>query len=138
MEKAEGVRQIGAIVDRLLDRLRDDRYLSLRRAFAVWLGRVVMRRAGVPEDVSGIHELEEMNAMLEENVDRWMDKCRQEGRVEGRVEGRAEGRAEGRVEERREIVARMMRSNLTKSQIASFLSISEAELHDLIVPAKLN
>ena len=42
------------------------------------------------------------------------------------------GRREGRDEEREEILARMLRSNLPKEQIALFLNVSNTELENLI------
>ena len=69
----------------------------------VWLGRVVLKRSGITEDISELHDLREVDAMLEERAAQWKDDyIRQgvlmglaEGRMEGRVEGLAEGEARG-------------------------------------------
>ena len=87
-------------------RLHGPEYARLRRAFTVWLGRVVLKRAGITEDLSELHDLQEVDAMLEERAAQWKDDyIRQgvlmglaEGRMEGLAEGEAKGRAEGRVE----------------------------------------
>ena len=87
-------------------RLHDPAYVRLRRAFAVWLGRIVLKRAGITEDISELHDLQEVDAMLEERAAQWKDDyIRQgvlmglaEGRMEGLAEGRMEGLAEGRME----------------------------------------
>ncbi len=46
------------------------------------------------------------------------------------------GRREGRDKEREEILARMLQSNLTKAQIATFLNVSNAELEELIARSR--
>ena len=91
-------------------RLHDPAYVRLRRAFAVWLGRVVLKRAGITEELSELHDLQEVDAMLEERAAQWKDdyirqgvlmglaEGRMEGLAEGRMEGLAEGEAKGRVE----------------------------------------
>ena len=91
-------------------RLHDPAYVRLRRAFTVWLGRVVLKRAGITEDISELHDLQEVDAMLEERAAQWKDdyirqgvlmglaEGRMEGLAEGRMEGLAEGEAKGRVE----------------------------------------
>ena len=87
-------------------RLHDPAYARLRRAFTVWLGRVVLKRSGITEDISELHDLREVDAMLEERAAQWKDDyIRQgvlmglaEGRMEGLAEGRMEGLAEGRME----------------------------------------
>jgi hypothetical protein len=66
---------------------------GLRRAFSVWLLRLMRRllpHATIPETA----DLEEM-PMLEETLLEWFHGARQEGRMEGRQEGRQEGQIEG-------------------------------------------
>ena len=83
-------------------RLHDPAYVRLRRAFAVWLGRVVLKRAGITEELSELHDLQEVDAMLEERAAQWKDDYIRQGVLmglaEGRMEGLAEGEAKGRVE----------------------------------------
>ena len=65
--------------------------MSLRRAFATWLQKVILPRFGLsPEDVSADLTLEEIETMLAESIDRWNREIREEGRQEGRQEGNAE------------------------------------------------
>ena len=83
-------------------RLQGPEYARLRRAFTVWLGRVVLKRSGITEDISELHDLREVDAMLEERAAQWKDDYIRQGVLmglaEGRMEGLAEGRMEGRVE----------------------------------------
>ena len=83
-------------------RLHGPEYARLRRAFTVWLGRVVLKRAGITEDLSELHDLQEVDAMLEERAAQWKDDYIRQGVLmglaEGRMEGLAEGEAKGRAE----------------------------------------
>ena len=106
LERAQEPEEVRRIVRELTVRLHGPEYARLRRAFTVWLGRVVLKRAGITEDISELHDLQEVDAMLEERAAQWKDDyIRQgvlmglaEGRMEGLAEGEAKGRAEGRVE----------------------------------------
>lgn len=63
---------------------------SLRRAFAVWLEKVVLRR--LPQSEADLaKELWEKTAVLSEQFDRWEREFLKKGRREGRREGRQEG-----------------------------------------------
>ena len=79
-------------------RLHDPAYARLRRAFTVWLGRVVLKRSGITEDISELHDLREVDAMLEERAAQWKDDYIRQGVLMGLAEGRMEGLAEGRME----------------------------------------
>ncbi len=69
---------------------------SLRRAFEIWLRKVILPRFGwAEEEASAALTLEELETMLAESIDRWNLEIREEGRKEGRQEGRKEGRKEG-------------------------------------------
>ena len=76
-------------------RLQGPEYARLRRAFTVWLGRVVLKRSGITEDISELHDLREVDAMLEERAAQWKDDYIRQGVLMGLAEGEARGRAEG-------------------------------------------
>ena len=106
LERAREPEEVRQVVKELIARLHGPEYARLRRAFTVWLGRVVLKRSGITEDISELHDLREVDAMLEERAAQWKDDyIRQgvlmglaEGRMEGLAEGRMEGLAEGRME----------------------------------------
>ena len=106
LERAQEPEEVRQIVRELIARLHGPEYVPLRRAFTVWLGRVVLKRSGITEDIPEFQDLREVDAMLEERAAQWKDEyIRQgvlmgwaEGKAEGRSEGRAEGRAEGKAE----------------------------------------
>lgn len=126
LERARSLEEVRSAVRELMERLRAPEYLRLRRAFSVWLGRVVFKRSGITRDVPEFQDLQEVNAMLEERAAQWGEEYRRQGllagleegrkrgwmegqrmgllqgREEGRVKGREEGRAEGQVMGREE------------------------------------
>lgn len=91
LERAQDPGQIRQIVKELIVLLREPKYLSLRRAFTVWLGRVVLKRSGIVEEIPEFQDLREVDAMLEERAAQWKDEYIQQGVMIGRAEGRAEG-----------------------------------------------
>lgn len=98
LERARDYGQVRQIVRELIARLHGPEYLSLRRAFTVWLGRVVLKRSGIVEEIPEFQDLREVDAMLEERAAQWKDEYIQQGMLIGEAKGRAEGEAKGRVE----------------------------------------
>ncbi len=83
--RIESCREVGRVeqlVSALADRLRSSEQDSLRRAFAVWLERVLLVRLS-GERVGAINNLWEKPTMLSENLDRWEAEFLQEGRQQG-------------------------------------------------------
>ena len=90
MERAVGV---------LIERVRGDR--ELERAFAAWIGQVLIPRHSGEEEPPGTN-LEEIRTMLAERVQEWYAEAREKGLRDGREEGREQGREEGREQGREE------------------------------------
>ncbi|MGH7486560.1 MAG: Rpn family recombination-promoting nuclease/putative transposase, partial [bacterium] len=68
---------------------------GLRRAFAIWLGRVRIPGTGLKaEDIPEILGVEEFAGMLEQQVEDWSRVLLERGEQKGRQEGRQEGRKE--------------------------------------------
>jgi flagellar biosynthesis/type III secretory pathway protein FliH len=73
-------------------------FVSLKRAFKVWIERIVLQRVAKDEEKLEYDNLEDIESMLAERMDRWRIAVKQEGRQEGREEGRQEGLIRGRKE----------------------------------------
>lgn len=57
---------------------------SLRRAFEIWLHKVILPRFGISDEaISTTVTLEELGTMLAERIDSWNRQIREEGRQEG-------------------------------------------------------
>ncbi len=80
------------IVSSLAEWLKAPEQASLRRAFVVWINRVILaRKPGGP--IVGVEELEEMSTLLEVRMREWDAASREKGREEGRQAGLREGEA---------------------------------------------
>jgi hypothetical protein len=77
----------------LITWLRDPEQESLRRAFTVWLKRVLLPARLPTVPIPEVQELVEVQSMLAERVIEWTQQWKEEGLREGRQEGRQEGLA---------------------------------------------
>lgn len=91
LERAQDPEQVRQIVRELIARLHGPEYLSLRRAFTVWLGRVVLKRSGITEEIPEFQDLREVDAMLEERAAQWKNEYITLGRKEGEAKGLGRG-----------------------------------------------
>ena len=91
LERAQNLEQVRDVVKELLTQLRGAEYVSLRRAFSVWLGRVVFKRSGITQDVPEFQDLQEVDAMLEERAAQWKNEYITLGLKEGEAKGLGRG-----------------------------------------------
>lgn len=96
LENSRTEQDIQEVLLRLIDWLTSPEQTGLRRAFTVWVNRVLL-----PRKVPGIHiqefnDLQEAQTMLAETVKRWQEQALQEGLQKGLQEGRQEGLQAGR------------------------------------------
>lgn len=91
LERARDLDEVRIIVRELVERLRGPEYATLRRAFTVWLGRVVLKRSGMTEEVPEFQDLQEVDAMLEERAARWKNEYIMLGEARGLAVGEARG-----------------------------------------------
>lgn len=98
LETQRGIEDVRKVVDALIEWLTEEHQRSMRRAFAIWIKRLL--RTQLPDAViDGINDLQEVRSMLAENIKSWFeeheDKGRQEGEALGRLEGEVLGRQKG-------------------------------------------
>jgi predicted transposase/invertase (TIGR01784 family) len=91
LERQQTPEQVREIVTRLIDWLGSPENQSLRRAFTVWLGRVILPSRYPEDEIPEFHDLQEVNAMLSETVKSWPTQWLQEGMEKGIEQGRQEG-----------------------------------------------
>lgn len=96
MERSDGPDSLQEALSDLRKKLGERRYQPLRRAFTVWIRRVLLNRLMPQEPLPELNNLEEMEAMLAERVTEWTQKWKMEGLKEGEAKGRMEGEAKGR------------------------------------------
>lgn len=92
LESQRTLEEVRQVVDALADWLSAEAQRPLRRAFAVWIKRLL--RQHLPEAaLAGINDLQEVRSMLAENIKHWFETYEAKGLVAGRQEGRQEGQA---------------------------------------------
>lgn len=95
LETASSLQDVREIVSGLIALLRDQEHAALRRDIAAWLGRVVLRRLKADGNVPEFYDLQEVGAMLEESVARWIEEWKEEAHAEGLAQGHEQGHAQG-------------------------------------------
>ena len=89
LEKSRDKGDILSIVEKLIEWLGEPGQAELRRAFTVWMNRV-MTPPDEPWDLE-FESPKEAREMLSKTMEKWRREAREEGLREGREEGREEG-----------------------------------------------
>ncbi|MBF0624819.1 MAG: Rpn family recombination-promoting nuclease/putative transposase [Magnetococcales bacterium] len=105
---------VRGVVRELIHWLRAPEQSSLRRAFAVWLGRVLLPRRLPGQRVPELADLQEVDTMLAETVLEWTKQWEAEGWAKGHAAGQQAGLREGRQEGRQEGEARLLLRQLRR------------------------
>ena len=94
---------------------------------------VVLRRKSIAgtQAMPEIEDLQEVDAMLEENAARWETQYKNQCIAIGRAEGMAEGRIEGMAEGRAAVALSMLEGGMPMEQIVRFTGLSTAEIEAL-------
>lgn len=71
------------LVDHLTHHLKGPENRELRRAFAVWINRIVLKRLAPGTILPEVNELNEVQNMLAERVTQWTENWKQEGMQKG-------------------------------------------------------
>ena len=94
LERSHPDEDMARAVGTLIERVRGER--ELERAFAAWIGQVLIPRHSREKEPPPGTNLEEIRTMLAERVQEWYDEAREKGLRAGREEARDEARAEQR------------------------------------------
>lgn len=94
LEKSQTSEEIRNVLKHLLDWLKAPEQLSLRRAFTVMLGRVLLPRRVPGQVIPELNDLKEVDAMLAETVKEWTKEWERAGRLAGHLAGHQEGHQE--------------------------------------------
>ena len=95
LERSSRPEDLQPIVRRLIDALKSPENLSLRRGLTVWLRRVVLKRFSPSERLPEMDDLNEVDNMLAERVERWKEEWKREAQQEGRQQGMQQGMQQG-------------------------------------------
>lgn len=128
LERQQAPEDVRRILSTLIDWLKAPEQQGLRRAFTVWLGRVLLPGRYPGEKIPEFNDLQEVHAMLSETVKSWPAQWMAKGREEGREEGRKEGKAL--------ICLNMIEHGMTPEMIAKVTDLSEKQVIQLIEIAR--
>jgi hypothetical protein len=92
LEASRGSGEAMAIVRALIDWLKESGQTSLRRAFAVWFGRVFLPKRLPGVQFPPLTDLMEVYHMLADNLEAWTDQWEQQGLEKGLEQGLEQGR----------------------------------------------
>ncbi|MCG5525885.1 Rpn family recombination-promoting nuclease/putative transposase [Ectothiorhodospira haloalkaliphila] len=96
---------------KLVDWLKAPEQTGLRRAFVVWIRRVLLphRAPGMElPELNDLQELHEVHTMLAERIKKWPERWRQEGLEQGLEQGLERGLEQGREQGTRRMLARQI------------------------------
>jgi predicted transposase/invertase (TIGR01784 family) len=102
LENSRSTEDIQAVLERLIDWLKNPSQTSLRRAFTVWMSRVLLPAKAPKVQLPPLNDLHEVQTMLAERFKQWAEDWKEQGLREGRERGRQQGLYEGRQEGRQE------------------------------------
>lgn len=91
LEQSQNPEDVHRVVKRLIEWLKSPEQTSLRRAFMVWINRVLLPVRLPGQKVPKVNELMEVETMLAERVKEWTREWKEEGIQLGLQKGRQEG-----------------------------------------------
>ncbi len=97
---------LAPLIEKLKNQLNAPQNTELRRAFTVWINRVVLKRFEPLTNIPELHDLPEVQEMIEERIEAWKHNLVQQGVLQGFqqgeytgiLKGKSEGRLEGKLE----------------------------------------
>ncbi len=95
LERSRAPAEVLRVLDLLLRWLDAEEQRSLRRAFAIWMNRVLLRGRFPGSDFPELDELSEVRDMLAERVQEWTSDWERKGMEAGMEKGLQEGLQEG-------------------------------------------
>ncbi|QEP42409.1 transposase [Ectothiorhodospiraceae bacterium BW-2] len=83
LENNPDLKQIETVVARLTKQLKGEHNRELRRAFTIWINRMVLKRLAPADKLPEINELSEVQSMLAERMTQLTQEWKQEGVQQG-------------------------------------------------------
>ncbi|MCV6588513.1 MAG: Rpn family recombination-promoting nuclease/putative transposase [Marinobacterium sp.] len=124
------------VLGTLVEWLQAPQQTGLRRAFTVWIRRVLLPHRAPELELGNFHklqELHEVHTMLSERIKRWPERWEEKGMAKGMeqglIRGRQEGRQAGIQEAQHQTALKLIAMGLSDEQIATATGL---ELTDVI------
>ncbi|MDX8378004.1 MAG: Rpn family recombination-promoting nuclease/putative transposase [Mariprofundales bacterium] len=142
MENSASLQDVRNVIQKLCVWLSDNEQQTLRRAFTVWIHRVLLRSKYPQASVQETNNLQEVESMLAENMELWaqesfnkgMQKGVEKGKQEGMQKGMQKGMQEGRQEGRTSLFLRQLRLKFGTAVNSSIIQrVEQADATELEV-----
>jgi len=121
LENAQTHTDIIAVVDDLLNWLKNPQQQALNRYFTLWIKRVLRSARQVEQPIENLHNLTEVRTMLAETVKGWEAQWK----TEGLAEGLAKGVVQGTEKTKLAIAQTMLLKGLDKQMISEITGLPE-------------
>ncbi|MBK7003098.1 MAG: DUF4351 domain-containing protein [Rhodoferax sp.] len=108
LERSAGPQEIANMVGELAYKLRAPQNRELRRALAVWVRRLVLRRFAPEGEIIELEDLPEVHHMISERVESWTQQWLQQGIQQGMQQGKREGKLEAKLEAEADMLRRLL------------------------------
>ena len=116
IERALDPTQLAPLIEKLANQLKAPQNTELRRAFAVWINRIVLRRFNPKGDLPETQDLPEVQHMIGERIDIWKEQLIEQGMLAGKIEGMQQGMQQGKLEGKLEGVHEGMQQGKLEGQ----------------------
>ena len=133
LEQSHDPSDVRDVVQTLIEWLKAPEQTSLRRAFAVWIHRVLLPVRLPEQALPEVNDLMEVDAMLAERVKEWTVEWEEKGIQKGIQKGRQEGRQEGMQKGEAGILLRLMRLKFGEIDARSLAKIESADADQLLI-----
>ena len=95
IERLLNPEDLAPLIEKLKNQLNAPQNTELRRAFTVWINRVVLKRFEPLTNLPELHDLPEVQEMIEERIDAWKQNLVQQGVLQGIQQGIQKGVLQG-------------------------------------------
>jgi hypothetical protein len=133
LERSHAPAEMLNALDLLLRWLDAEEQRPLRRSFAIWVQRALLRERLAGQVFPALNELNEVRTMLAERVKEWTEQWKQEGLAEGLAEGLKEGLKKGRMEGEAALLVRQLNRRFGSLSEAAQQRIALADAETLLV-----
>ena len=95
IERLLNPEDLAPLIEKLKNQLNAPQNTELRRAFTVWINRVVLKRFESLTNLPELHDLPEVQEMIEERIDAWKHAIQQKALLQGIQQGVLQGMQQG-------------------------------------------
>ena len=128
IERTKDPENLSPALAKLVLALKAPHNAQLRRAFIVWLNRVVLKRFELFDQLPELHDLPEVQEVIEEHIETWKNNLVQQGVLQGELKGELKGKLEGELKGQAQALLRLLAHRFGPVPVGVKAQISAASL----------